>query len=74
MCLGVPGRIVRWLNRAELTAEAELDFGGVRKRCHMACVPEAVEGDYVLVHAGIALVRLEPTTTDVPTESVPVRP
>lgn len=55
MCLGVPGRVVRWLNRAELTAEAEVDFGGVRKRCHMACVPEAAEGDYVLVHAGVAL-------------------
>lgn len=61
MCLGVPGRVHRWLDRAELTAEAEIDFGGVRKRCHMACVPQAVEGDFVLVHAGVALTILDPS-------------
>jgi len=59
MCLGVPGRVVRWLDRSELMAEAEIDFGGVRKRCHMACVTDAVEDDYVLVHAGIALAILD---------------
>lgn len=59
MCLGVPGRVHRWLDRSELTAEAEIDFGGVRKRCHMACVPHAVEGDFVLVHAGVALTILD---------------
>lgn len=61
MCLGVPGRVHRWLDHSELTAEAEIDFGGVRKRCHMACVPQAVVGDFVLVHAGVALTILEPT-------------
>lgn len=59
MCLGTPGRVVRWLDRSELTAEAELDFGGVTKRCHMACVPDANVGDYVLVHAGIAIAIIE---------------
>jgi len=59
MCLGVPGRVVRWLDRDELTAAAEIDFGGVRKSCHMACVPDAREGDYVLVHAGVALAVLD---------------
>jgi hydrogenase expression/formation protein HypC len=64
MCLGVPGRVVRWLDRSELMAEAELDFGGVRKRCHMACVPDAAEGDYVLVHAGIAIAVLDPASLE----------
>lgn len=64
MCLGVPGRVVRWLDRSELTAEAEIDFGGVRKRCHMACVPEAAEGDYVLVHAGVAITVLNLTALE----------
>ena len=64
MCLGVPGRVHRWLDHAELTAEAEIDFGGVRKRCYMACVPDAQEGDYVLVHAGVALTILNPMTDD----------
>jgi hydrogenase expression/formation protein HypC len=73
MCLGVPGRVVRWLSREELTAEAEIDFGGVRKRCHMACVPEATEGDYVLVHAGIALAVLQPESvvSEAPLEPQP---
>jgi hydrogenase expression/formation protein HypC len=64
MCLGVPGRVVRWLDRAELTAAAEIDFGGVRKPCHMACVPDAAEGDYVLVHAGIAIAILDPAAEE----------
>jgi hydrogenase expression/formation protein HypC len=60
MCLGIPGRVVRWLDQTELMAEAEIDFDGIRKRCPMACVPEAVVGDYVLVHAGIAITVLAP--------------
>ena len=64
MCLGVPGRVVRWLDRDELTAAAEIDFGGVRKSCHMACVPDAREGDYVLVHAGVALAVLDDAPDD----------
>jgi hydrogenase expression/formation protein HypC len=55
MCLGVPGRLVRWIDRDPLLAVAEIDFGGVTKPCHMACALDAVAGDYVLVHAGIAL-------------------
>lgn len=59
MCLGVPGRVAGWIDRDPLMAAAEIDFGGVKKRCQMACVPEAEEGDYVLVHAGIALTIID---------------
>lgn len=59
MCLGVPGKIVRWVEREPLFAAAEVEFGGVRRVCHMACVPEAREGEYVLVHAGVAISRLD---------------
>lgn len=59
MCLGVPGQVAGWIDRDPLMATAEIDFGGVRKRCQMACVPEAKEGDYVLVHAGIALTIID---------------
>lgn len=62
MCLGVPGRLERWIDRDSLLAVAEIDFGGVTKRCHMACVLEAHEGDYVLVHAGIALAVIDQET------------
>lgn len=70
MCLGVPGRVVRWLDRSELMAEAEIDFDGVRKRCPMACVPQAEAGDYVLIHAGIAISILDaPPLTSRDTET-----
>lgn len=60
MCLGVPGRIVRWTNRDPLFAAADVEFAGVRRLCQMACVLEAEVGDYVVVHAGIAISRVDP--------------
>ncbi len=55
MCLAIPGRLMQWIDRDPLLAMAEIDFGGVTKRCHLACVPDAQPGDFVLVHAGVAL-------------------
>lgn len=60
MCLGVPGKVVRWIERDTPFARAEVEFEGVRREVHMACVPEASSGDYVIVHAGIAISRLDP--------------
>jgi hydrogenase expression/formation protein HypC len=59
MCLGIPGKVVRWVEREPLLAAAEVEFGGVRRVCQMACVPEAVEGDFVVVHAGVAIARID---------------
>lgn len=59
MCLGIPGRLVAWLDRDPLLARAEVEFAGVRRVCHLACVPEAEVGDYVLVHAGVAIRRVD---------------
>lgn len=59
MCLGVPGRITRWVERDPTFAQAEVEFDGVRRLCHMACVTDAEVGDYVLVHAGIAISRID---------------
>jgi hydrogenase expression/formation protein HypC len=59
MCLGVPGQIIRWVDRDPLFATAEVDFGGLRRVCHMACVTDAAEGDYVVVHAGLAISRID---------------
>lgn len=60
MCLAIPGRVVEWLDQSPLFASAKVDFGGVRRTVNMACVPEAAVQDYVLVHAGIAISRLDP--------------
>lgn len=59
MCLGIPGKVVRWIDRDPILARAEVEFGGVRRACQMACVPEAAEGDYVIVHAGVAISRVD---------------
>ena len=60
MCLGIPGKIVRWLEREGVFAQAEVEFDGVRRVVHMACVTEAEEGEFVIVHAGIAISRVDP--------------
>ena len=60
MCLGIPGKVVRWIERAGPFASAEVEFDGVRRVCCMACVTDAAEGDYVVVHAGIAISRIDP--------------
>jgi hydrogenase expression/formation protein HypC len=56
----VPGRIVEWLDRDPLQGRALVEFDGIRRACHMACVPDAREGDYVIVHAGVAISRVDP--------------
>lgn len=60
MCLAVPGKVIEWTNRAPPFLMASVEFGGVRKKISMQCVPEAIEGDYVLVHAGVAISRVAP--------------
>lgn len=60
MCLGIPGKVERWVERRGPWASAEVSFGGVRRLCHMACVDDAQEGDYVIVHAGVAISRIDP--------------
>ena len=59
MCLAVPGRVSHWIDRTPYFAIARVAFGGVEREVNMQCVPEAVVGDYVLVHAGIAISRMD---------------
>ncbi len=55
MCLGIPGRIVNVVEADTITRTAKVDFSGVKKMVSLAFVPEAREGDYVIVHAGFAI-------------------
>ncbi len=59
MCLGVPGKLVEWLDHDPLFGLANVEFDGVAKACHMACVPHAKVGEYVIVHAGVAISLVE---------------
>ncbi len=56
MCLAIPARVVE-LPEPET---ATVDVGGVRKRVSVALVEGVGPGDYVIVHVGYALARLDP--------------
>jgi len=57
MCLGIPGRIVRIEDAARKLAVAEV--AGVQRRVNLACTPDAGVGDWVLIHVGFAMARLD---------------
>lgn len=56
MCLGVPGKLLeRQQPRDGELATAVVEFDGLRRSVCVELVPDAAPGDYVIVHAGIAL-------------------
>jgi len=54
MCLGVPSRVVEIYRRGGLLM-GKADFGGVFKEVCLEHTPDAVVGDYVIVHVGFSL-------------------
>jgi hydrogenase expression/formation protein HypC len=56
MCLALPARVVELLPASEGT----IDLGGVRKRISLELVTDVQPGDYVIVHVGYALQKLDP--------------
>ena len=59
MCLAVPGRIVELTGDEPLARQGKVNFGGVVKAINLSLVPEAGMGDYVLVHVGVAIGRID---------------
>ena len=55
MCLAIPGRIVSLTGEEPLSRKGRVDFGGVVKEVSLAFVPDAGMGQFVLVHAGVAI-------------------
>ena len=60
MCLAIPGMVVEVFHEQQLRM-GKIDFGGVAKRVCLEYLPEAKIGDYVLVHVGFALARVDET-------------
>jgi hydrogenase expression/formation protein HypC len=56
MCLAIPARVVE-INDSD---QAIVDLGGVRKDVSLALVEDVKVGDYVIIHVGYALTRLDP--------------
>jgi hydrogenase expression/formation protein HypC len=60
MCLGVPGRIIKiWTDEQSNLPMAKVDFGGVGKEVCLSLEPDAQVDDYVLVHVGFAISRID---------------
>ncbi|MGB8364481.1 MAG: HypC/HybG/HupF family hydrogenase formation chaperone [Rhizomicrobium sp.] len=55
MCLAIPGRLLSIEGEDPLTRQGRVAFAGIVKQANLAYVPDVVIGDYVLVHAGIAI-------------------
>lgn len=59
MCLGIPGEILAIEDKDALLRSGRVRFGGVEKKVNLAYVPEAQVGDYVVVHVGFAISRID---------------
>jgi hydrogenase expression/formation protein HypC len=57
MCLGIPGKVVRTYREHDVLM-GKVDFSGVVKQVCLEHVPEVQPGEYVLVHVGFALSRI----------------
>ncbi len=59
MCLAIPGKIVSVDESADFLRSGRVDFGGLVREVNLSCVPEAGVGDYVIVHVGLALSKMD---------------
>ena len=59
MCLAVPGKITHITGEKNFDRLGKVDFGGITKEVNLAYVPEPRVGDYVVVHVGFAISRLD---------------
>ena len=58
MCLAVPGKILEAEER-DGNRIAKVQFGGISRQAFLTFVPEAQVGDYVMVHVGFAISRVD---------------
>lgn len=59
MCLAVPGQIVNITDNEPLTRRGKVSFAGIIKEVNLSFVPETDIGDYVMVHVGFAISRVD---------------
>ena len=58
MCLGIPGKLLA-VHEQDGLAMGKVEFGGIAKDICLAYLPEVQVGDYVLVHVGFAISRID---------------
>jgi len=59
MCLAIPGKVESISSDDPITRMGRVNFGGVFKEASLAYVPEVQVGDYVIVHVGFALSKVD---------------
>jgi hydrogenase expression/formation protein HypC len=59
MCLAIPGKVESIMGDDPITRMGRVNFGGVIKEASLAYVPEVKVGDYVIVHVGFALSKVD---------------
>lgn len=58
MCLAVPGRVAE-IGDGPGTRMATVDFDGIRKEVCLAYLPDVEVGEYVIVHVGFAISKVD---------------
>lgn len=58
MCLAIPGKIVD-IRQEHGSRAGRIQFGGILRQASLDFVPEAQVGDYVMVHVGFAISRVD---------------
>ena len=59
MCLGVPGKVVDVVRHEVGIQMGHVQFGGIQKEVCLSFLPDIQPGDYVIVHAGFAISRID---------------
>ncbi len=60
MCLAIPGKLLSITGQLDnIFRQGKVSFGGITKEINLSMVPEAQVGDYVLVHVGVAIGRVD---------------
>jgi len=59
MCLAVPGKIISISGSDPLLRTGKVNFAGIVKDVNLGYVPEAGPGDYVIVHVGFAISKVD---------------
>ncbi len=58
MCLAIPGKIVAFHERNGVRM-GKIDYGGITRDACLEYIPDAVMGDYVMVHVGFAISKVD---------------
>ena len=58
MCLAIPGKVLE-IDRALVPVMGTVSFGGIQKKVCLEWIPEVVVGEYVIVHVGFAISRMD---------------